>query len=185
MDDRQTNQSLMMAVHTKKRLDEAAQRMETNSNRLLARADQIGVVVENTLDKHTSLLRDTAAEEVRKGTQEGINEFNTRLDALLKQMEDFSSFSGLAQARLEKASKSILAKAGYGLLAVLVLTAIILSGLIFYYKGVISEYRMEAELLKKYQQSAIFTCGDNLCVKTQKTPAEFRKQGLLLVAPKN
>lgn len=127
-------------------------------------------------------VADEFQREIVKGGKKGLDDLAKRLEELKKEMTDFSQFAAIAEKKLDYAGRSVLVKVGY--LSAFALLCVIGSALWLgaYYGKIISEKRTEVENLEMYRRADIAKCGGQLCAKIQKnTPAEFRKQGYMLI----
>jgi len=83
---------------------------------------------------------------------------------------------------LDAASRSVLLKIGYLAAAALVCVIGVSLWQGWYYGQVVREKKASVENLELFSQVDIVKCGERLCAKTAKnTPAEYRKQGYVLI----
>lgn len=130
-------------------------------------------------------VSDDLRREIAEGGQKGLSDFEKRLGDLKAQMQEFSKFAVIAEKRLNAASRSVLMKIGYLSAFALVCVISVALWLGAYYGKIINDNKISAENLQMYQQTDIVKCGERLCAKIGKnTPAEFRKQGYVLLEMK-
>ena len=175
----------VVAQHLKEDAENAVQIQQQVAYQLEQRLQVLDESIETALARHVEKLREQVAQQVADGSQDSMQDFEQQLEDLKKQMLDFSQFAAMIKKDLNKVSHSILMK--IGVLSSVALVAVIGSALwlVFYYKGIIRENKLSAEAVQLYSQADVKLCQGKLCVKTQPTPQEFRKDGYIIVAPKN
>lgn len=174
----------VVTQHLKADAENAVQIQQQAAYQLEQRLQVLDESIETALVHHVEKLREQVAQQVADGSQDSIREFQQQLEDLKKQMLDFSQFVVLIKKDLNKTLHSVLMK--IGVLSGLALIAVIGSALWlgFYYKDIIQKNKLSAEAVQLYSQADVKLCQDKLCVKTQTTPQEFRKDGYMIVVPK-
>lgn len=175
----------VVTQHLKADAENAVHIQQQTAYQLEQRLQVLDSSIETALAHHVEKLREQVAQQVADGSQDSMRDFQQQLEDLKKQMLDFSQFAAMIKTDLNRTSHSILMK--IGVLSGVALVAVIGSALWlgFYYQDIIRKNKLSAEAVQLYSQADVKLCQDKLCVKTQTTPQEFRKDGYMIVAPKN
>lgn len=197
MDEQQLRQLIaqiaLLHQELQKQSKQALDLQQDGIDRLEYRLKDINRLVGNEVSNQLGNVADDFQREIAIGGKKGLDDLSKQLKELKKEqlkelkkeMESFSQFASAAEKKLNHASRSVLVRVGY--LSAFALLCVIGSSLWLgvYYGKIINEKRTSVENLEMYQSANIVKCGGQLCAKIQKnTPAEFRKQGYMLIQMK-
>lgn len=186
MDERQLQQLIIniSALHQElqKQSAEALSLQAQGIRRLEEGLSEVNRLVADEVSNQMAAVSGDLRRNIKKGSQEGLDDLRAEIDDVKKHMEDFAGFYAVAQNRLDAASRSVLLKIGYLAVAALVCVIGVSLWQGWYYGQVVREKKASVENLELFSQADIVKCGERLCAKTAKnTPAEYRKQGYVLI----
>lgn len=124
MDERQLQQLIIniSALHQElqKQSAEALSLQAQGIRRLEEGLSEVNRLVADEVSNQMAAVSGDLRRNIKKGSQEGLDDLRAEIDDVKKHMEDFAGFSAVAQNRLDAASRSVLLKIGYLAVAALV-----------------------------------------------------------------
>lgn len=163
-------------------LDNAADRLETimiDMVKLMAKyqgdSEKIVSNLQKELDKSLSRQRKMMVEMVKEDILQNASrqvkgyteDMEKARDQMLEQVGEFNTYLKSVKSSNQKIFRQTVIGAAITL-AVLVVGAV---SLFFFYSGVISDKKLEADMVSRINNADIVRCGDHLCAKTGKAGA--------------
>lgn len=140
--------------------------------------DDSGKIVNNVqkeLDKSLSRQRDMMVELVRNelldGASQQVKNYSADMEEarelMIKQVGEFNTYL----QHVNKSNQKIFRQTVLG--GAITLATLVVGGiaLVFFYSSIISQKKLEADMLNRVNNADIVRCGNELCAKTGKTGA--------------
>ena len=141
------------------------EKYKENSGKIV---DNIQKELDSSLNQQRKMIVDMVRDDILHHASTQVKAYTQNMDDARKQMvEQVREFNTYLCA-VKSANQKIFRMTVLGM--ALTLTMLVLGGiaLVFFYSNIISQKKLEADMLNRINSSDIVRCGDSLCAKTGK-----------------